>query len=93
MRSTQQSAITCACLPHGEAYKLWGFFPSDIHLFGADGGKVYLFGTDRMGRDLFSRTIYGSRISSSIGLLGVFMSFILGMLIGGISGYFGGLGG
>lgn len=77
-------------LVHGEPYKLWGIFTSDIHLFGTDGGKVYLFGTDRMGRDLFSRIIYGSRISSSIGLIGVFMSFILGVLIGGVSGYFGG---
>jgi peptide/nickel transport system permease protein len=75
----------------GDPYKLWNLFPMDIHLFGADGGQVYLFGTDRMGRDLFSRTIHGSRISCSIGLLGVFLSFILGVLIGGISGYTGGV--
>ena len=75
---------------HGDAYKMWGLFNTDIHLFSTDGEKVYLFGTDRMGRDLFSRIVYGSRISSSIGLIGVFMSFILGILIGGISGYFGG---
>ena len=74
----------------GETYKLWGLFSSNIHLFGVDGGQVSLAGTDRMGRDLLSRMIYGSRISCSIGLIGIFISFILGLLIGGVSGYLGG---
>ncbi len=75
---------------HGDAYKFWGLFSSDLHLFGTDNGQMFLAGTDRMGRDLLSRIIYGSRISCSIGLLGIFISFILGLLIGGIAGYFGG---
>jgi peptide/nickel transport system permease protein len=74
----------------GEPYKLWGLFGSNIHLFGADGGQVFLVGTDRMGRDLLSRMIYGARISCSIGLIGIMISFILGLLIGGIAGNFGG---
>jgi peptide/nickel transport system permease protein len=76
---------------HGDTYKLWGLFNADLHLFGSDSGKVFLVGTDRMGRDLLSRMIYGARISCSIGLIGIFISFILGLLIGGISGYVGGL--
>ncbi|MGQ9628816.1 MAG: ABC transporter permease [bacterium] len=74
----------------GEEYRFWNLFHSDIHLFGAEGAPVFLFGTDELGRDLFSRVIYGSRISLSIGLVGVFITFLLGVIIGGISGYFGG---
>ena len=77
----------------GDAYKMWGLIPSDIHLFGIETSDVplLLFGADRLGRDLFSRTVYGGRISLSIGLVGVFISFVLGILLGGISGYFGGV--
>ena len=75
-----------------DSYKLWGFIPMDFHLFGAEGDKqVFLIGTDNLGRDLFSRSILASMISLSIGLVGVFISFILGVVIGGISGFFGGL--
>ena len=74
----------------GEPYKFWGIFPTDIHLFTTDGAPIMLFGTDRLARDLFSRTIYGSRISLSIGLVGVALAFFLGLTLGGISGYFGG---
>lgn len=78
-------------LAHGEPYKLWGIFPSNIHLFGVEGdGKLFLFGTDKMGRDIFSRIVHGSRISLSIGLVGITISLFLGIIIGGISGYFGG---
>ena len=76
----------------GDTYKFWNLFPADIHLFGVDDpGKLFLFGTDKLGRDLFSRILAGSRISLSIGLIGVFMSFVLGSILGGISGSFGGM--
>jgi peptide/nickel transport system permease protein len=75
----------------GDPYKLWGLIPSNIHLFGVNGAPLILFGSDRLGRDLFSRTIDGGRISLSIGLVGVFLSFMLGVVLGGISGYFGGV--
>ena len=74
----------------GVEYKLFGFIPADRHLFGIEDGMVFLFGTDRLGRDMFSRVIYASRISMSIGLVGVFLSFILGLILGGIAGYVGG---
>ena len=76
----------------GQPYKLWGLWTSDIHLLATtEGQRVYLLGTDRMGRDLYSRIIYGTRISVSIGLIGVFISLFLGVLLGGISGYVGGI--
>ena len=74
----------------GDPYKLWGIFRTDVHFFGTDGGEAFLLGTDRLGRDMLSRVIHGARISLSIGLLGVFISFVLGCILGGISGYYGG---
>ncbi len=76
----------------GDKYKLFALFSTTTHLFGT-GDKnypVYLFGTDQYGRDILSRLLYGSQISLSIGIVGILLSFSLGMLIGGISGYFGG---
>jgi len=75
---------------HGYKYKFWNLFKTDIHFLGVKEGTLFLFGTDTLGRDLFSRSLYASRISLSIGLIGVFLSFILGSILGGISGYFGG---
>jgi len=75
---------------HGDKYKLWNIFETDIHFFGVKRGVVFLFGTDNLGRDLFSRTLYAGRISLSIGLVGIALSFMLGSILGGISGYFGG---
>jgi peptide/nickel transport system permease protein len=75
----------------GTEYKLLGLFKTDIHFIGVkEPGTLFLFGTDELGRDMFSRTLHGARISLTIGLLGVTISFVLGSLLGGISGYFGG---
>ncbi|MEO1443989.1 MAG: ABC transporter permease, partial [Chloroflexota bacterium] len=75
----------------GEPYTMWGIINSDIHLFGLPGGQpLHVFGTDNLGRDVFSRSVFALRISLSVGLAGVFISFVLGLLIGGASGYFGG---
>jgi peptide/nickel transport system permease protein len=78
----------------GVKYKFWNLFYTDNHFFGiptADKKQpLFLFGADKIGRDILSRTLYGARISLSIGLVGVAISFVLGVLLGGISGYFGG---
>ena len=78
--------------PKFEEMELIPGIPGDRHLFGAVGpGKLNLLGTDEQARDQFSRLVYGGRVSLSIGLVGIIVSFPLGMLVGGISGYFGGL--
>ncbi len=74
---------------HAEPYKLWGLFETDRHFFGAGEGKVLLVGTDELGRDLFSRILAGSRISLSVGVVGVAISLVLGSFFGGIAGYYG----
>ena len=76
--------------PGGE-YKWFGLFPSNIHLFEAEeGGRIFLFGTDNMGRDLFSRVILGAQISLFIPVAGMLMTVVLGLFIGSLAGYFGG---
>ena len=83
----------------GDRYKFWGLWRSDLHLFCPFRGRVkgrlvhgtvFLMGTDRLGRDLFSRIIYGARISLSVGLIGISISFVVGLTLGGFAGYYGG---
>jgi peptide/nickel transport system permease protein len=83
-------AIRFLC--RGDSYKFWGLWEGNFHLIcPAENGQLFLLGTDRLGRDLLSRIIYGARVSLTIGLFGVTVSFLLGIIIGGIAGYHGGV--
>ena len=78
-------------LSKGEPYKFLGLIPMKRHLFTTDaGGRIFVLGTDINGRDVFSRLLFGGRISMTIGFLALFVLFPIGLLYGGISGYFGG---
>jgi peptide/nickel transport system permease protein len=76
---------------HGWKYKLLWLFKTDLHLFGVDEpAHIFLLGSDQTGRDIFSRVLHGARISMTVGLIGVLLTTILGLIIGGIAGYYGG---
>jgi peptide/nickel transport system permease protein len=84
----QRLRFLCA----GDGYSFWGLFESRFHLVcPAEGGSMFLLGTDRLGRDMLSRILHGARISLTIGLFGIAISFVLGITIGGLAGYYGGL--
>ena len=75
----------------GAPYRLLGLIPTNTHLFGVDAPeRINLLGTDRQGRDVFSRLLFGAQVSLTVGLVGIAISFTLGLMLGGISGYFGG---
>lgn len=87
--STRPQKLRFFC--KGDDYTFWGLIPGNTHLVcPPEGGTFFLLGSDRLGRDMLSRILYGGRISLSIGLLGVSVSFVLGVIIGGIAGYYGG---
>jgi len=80
----------------GDEYKLWGLFPGNIHLFGVKTDSenfvpLFVLGSNTLGQDMLSRIFFGARISLTVGLLGVFLAFFMGLFLGGISGFFGGL--
>lgn len=76
----------------GVPYKMWGLFEMDRHFYGVDeGGTAFLLGTERNGRDMVSRIIYGGRVSMTVGLIGVALTIVFGSVLGTISGYFGGI--
>ena len=76
-------------LPQGDSYTLFGL-KFNTHLFGVDKGKVHIFGTDSTGKDIYSRTLQAINTSLAVGTIGVFIAFVLALIIGGVSGYYGG---
>lgn len=87
-----ETKIPVGLFVRGAPYKLWNFIPSNIHLIGPvkAGQPMYLWGADRLGRDMLSRVIHGTRVSMTVGLVGVSLSLVFGIILGGLSGYYGG---
>ncbi len=75
----------------GDEWHVFGLIPSTLHLFCSTEGPVFVLGADSRERDVFSRTLYGAQLSLTVGLIGVAVSFSIGMVLGGLAGYFGGL--
>lgn len=88
----EEKVVPIGFFVKGQEYKLWGLIPMDTHLLGPlkSTDTMYLLGTDKLGRDLLSRLIHGTRISMSIGLIGVAISLCLGVILGALSGFYGG---
>jgi peptide/nickel transport system permease protein len=95
-RADPSEKISIRLFAQGFEYRFLGVIPTTRHLIGVDGGRdaaktIFLLGTDVQGRDLWSRLMYGTRISLTIGLVGVTMSLVLGVVLGGLSGFYGGI--
>jgi peptide/nickel transport system permease protein len=74
-----------------DSYEFWGMVDGNFHLFcPAKDGTLFLLGTDRLGRDILSRIVYGTRVSLTVGLFGIIISFVIGIVVGGLAGYYGG---
>jgi peptide/nickel transport system permease protein len=94
----EDTSVLCPIIlfAKGDGYKLWSLIPGNIHLFGVRTEAVkfrplFLFGSDAIGHDVLSRIFFGGRISLTVGLIGILLAFILGLTLGGIAGFFGGV--
>jgi len=89
----ENKKIPVRLFARGNEYRLWGLFESDLHLLGPveKSAPMYLLGANDQGQDMLSRIVFGTRVSMSIGLVGVALSFVFGILLGGISGYYAGM--
>jgi peptide/nickel transport system permease protein len=90
-REDRSRVLPLRWFARGAPWRWLGLVPSDRHLFGVEApGRVFVFGADALGRDLLSRVLYGAQVSMTVGLVGIAISFGIGLLLGAVSGYFGG---